>query len=100
MKKVKFMLLSLALVAVVGGAVAFKVKTNTHFCTTLAHKVGDVSTCIVDDVDLNCPNLTTAVTTAGGNSPDFYCTTPTNGDPLDPCGQVCETTTRKTIIGD
>lgn len=34
MKKLKIMLLSLALFAVVGGALAFKAKFSTEFCTT------------------------------------------------------------------
>jgi hypothetical protein len=36
MKKIKIMLLSLALFAVVGGALAFKAKFNKTYCTTLS----------------------------------------------------------------
>jgi len=34
MKRIKLMLLSLSLFAVVGGALAFKARFNTDFCTT------------------------------------------------------------------
>jgi hypothetical protein len=37
MKKIKIMLLSLALFAIVGGALAFKAKFNKSFCTTDAY---------------------------------------------------------------
>jgi hypothetical protein len=82
MKKVKFMLLSLALVAVVGGALAFKAKTAHRFCSTIAHNVGGVSTCKVDNVVLKCPDFISKAT-IGGSTGDFYCTAPTNGDACD-----------------
>jgi hypothetical protein len=63
MKKIKIMLLSLALVAVVGGALAFKVRGTTTYCTAA---VGASGTC-----DFACPNKKTG--NPGGAN--FICTT-------------------------
>ena len=44
MKKVKIMMLSLALLAVVGGALAFKAKVQSRFCSTLAYSYDPAGT--------------------------------------------------------
>ena len=100
MKKVKFMLLSLALVAVVGGALAFKAKSGNQFCTTLASTFGVAGafTC-VDPADANatlhCPNLLINRTT-GGSAGNFVCTTivPVNGCGTD--NPICDAPTQRT----
>jgi hypothetical protein len=71
MKKIKLMLLSLALFAVVGAALAFKAKYAVTYCTTLAQSG-------VACKDLTCPNRAAASTTIGGVG-NFVCTTPPNG---------------------
>jgi hypothetical protein len=50
MKKVKLMLVSLSVLAVVGGALAFTAKSGTQFCSTLADQS---SVC----ANFTCPNL-------------------------------------------
>ena len=45
MKRIKFMLLSLTLLAVVGGALAFKAKFITPICTTTTVGAGANPTC-------------------------------------------------------
>lgn len=77
MKKVKLMLLSLSILAVVGGALAFTAKTGTTYCTA------DV------DSNGNCPaicplpgKLSPVITTK------FVCTTTSVGTAADPCNQV------------
>jgi hypothetical protein len=49
MKRVKMMLTAVAIFAVVGGALAFKAKSNTHYCT--AALVNEQ--CPIDNL---CPN--------------------------------------------
>jgi len=56
MKKLKIMLLSLALFAVVGGALAFKAKFLVNYCTT--DIPGGGLTC----ADVNCPIFTNSTT--------------------------------------
>ena len=67
MKKVKIMLLSLALIAVVGGALAFKSKLGSTFCTAPAY--GSSSTQFYCDFDTDPnPNVTVLTTTACVNA--------------------------------
>ena len=57
MKRIKLMLLSLALVAVVGGALAFKARYTVSYCTTVAvQNAAGVSTCIdpANNLALTC----------------------------------------------
>ena len=63
------MLLSLALFAVVGGALAFKAKFRTEYCTAPTQANG---TCGV-----TCPALTIS-TTFGADQQPFLCTTTPN----------------------
>lgn len=64
MKKIKFMLLSLALFAVVGGIFAFKARFGKLYCTAPVQANG---TCGVA-----CPTLTNSTTQ---DATEFFCTT-------------------------
>lgn len=81
MKKVKVMLLSLLVFAVVGGALAFKAKFDQEFCTAPAVALGGgVFVCPVF-----CPNYvqnSTIVASATGNR---WCTVTSGGKPNNPC---------------
>jgi hypothetical protein len=68
MKKVKLMLLSLSLLAVVGGALAFKASRLTPFCT--AAVPGLPRTC----PDVECPNAIINQTTTTNVNFAFICT--------------------------
>jgi hypothetical protein len=78
MKRLKIMLLSLALLAVVGGALAFKANFNTQYCAIET----EGSDC---PAALDCPDFVIS-TTEGVSVEPFFCTTITNGNPDDPCG--------------
>ena len=86
MKKLKFMLLSLALVAVVGGSLAFKATYIKSYCTAPT-QIG--FTC----PELACPNLVNFSTTINGVG-DFVCTTPTVPNVGCPEGLKCFTSTK------
>lgn len=60
MKKVKIMLMSMAILAIVGGALAFKAKFTTEFCT-LTTTTGGALTCPI-----------TLATTLNGTIPVEY----------------------------
>jgi hypothetical protein len=81
MKRIKIMLLSLALFAVVGGALAFKAKFTKTFCTTNAILNAGVYTCIdpANNKVLTCPTKVVLSTTdpTPGATPAF-CTTTVN----------------------
>lgn len=68
MKKIKIMLMSLALFAIVGGALAFKARFNQAFCT--ANPIN--GSC---PIGKKCPNLAfpSAINPAGPVGP--FCTT-------------------------
>ncbi|SEP29915.1 hypothetical protein SAMN05660816_05123 [Niastella yeongjuensis] len=66
MKKVKLMLMSLALIAVVGAALAFKAKYSQRYCTTLAQPN-------IPCRDLLCPNGPFTPSTLG-TGPNAICT--------------------------
>lgn len=78
MKKVKLMLLSLSILAVVGGALAFAAKTGIQFCIapTILDSNGNI-TC-----PSFCPNLGKL---KSGPVTSNVCTTITSGDPENPC---------------
>ena len=69
MKKIKFMLMSLAFLAVVGGALAFKASFGSTFCTGDIPLVG---TCT--DSGVVCPNPV-GLQIDGPVIDDFVCTT-------------------------
>jgi hypothetical protein len=112
MKKIKFMLMSLALLAVVGGALAFKAKYTSTFCTTLATIVNNQSTCTYIDgaiaKTLRCPNQVANKTTdATDLDAAFYCTTPRvlvnnvlTCTLADGTGITCQTTSYATVAAD
>jgi hypothetical protein len=81
MKRIRMMLLSLALFAVVGGALAFKAKYTRTFCTTSATLNAGVFTCIdpVNNKVLTCPTTVnfSTIDIAPGATPAF-CTTTVN----------------------
>ena len=75
MKKIKFMLLSLALFAVVGGTLAFKAKFNQTWCSTKAVKVGSNYVCAL------CPDLAITLTTTNNIAHAIQQTTWCSTDP-------------------
>lgn len=91
MKRVKIMLLSLALFAVVGGALAFKAKYNIKFCTAPT-EVGKACTQVAA-----CPNLVVNSTTTNDAGIQFVCTT-TPQDGQCPTNIKCTTTSTKLKI--
>jgi hypothetical protein len=81
MKKIKIMLLSLSILAVVGGALAFTVKIGNPFCVATTTSS---TTCPTD-----CPDLAKIKTTTDPNV--YLCTTTTSGIPGSECtsGTLC-----------
>lgn len=96
MKKVKIMLLSLSLVAVVGGALAFKSTYNRTFCTAPTSVDGSQAC-----VNVTCPNKVSGSTFVDGEG-DFICTTQTGGNIEDPCPNTlnCDAAASVQIKGD
>jgi hypothetical protein len=82
MKKIKIMLLSLALIAVVGGALAFKVsKFDRNYCTTVPWQEGSDKYCTFQ------PPVGNIITTDCGPAPLIQSTpNPVAGEP-----EVCYT---------
>ena len=74
MKKVKIMLLSIALLAIVGGALAFKAKFDATFCTMDPIVFTDPTTA-PDDA---CPLIVNIETTTIGGVAAFVDETPVN----------------------
>ena len=74
MKKLKLMLLSFTVLAIVGGALAFNVKGPQRFCTAAL-------------VNNSCLNVACANDRTGSNNSMFplICTTPTSGLIFTPC---------------
>jgi len=89
MKKVKLMLVSLSVLAVVGGALAFTSNTSKSgslFCT-----IDYVS----GGLPAFCPTPARLKNPVGS---ELIATAPTNGDPDAPCvGVACESITNSTI---
>ena len=71
MKKVKMMLLSLSLVAVVGGALAFKATYTTPFCTAA---LPENEIC-----DIACPNPVASTSTSNVQFPVVCTANPAPG---------------------
>jgi hypothetical protein len=95
MKKLRIMLLSLALFAIVGGALAFKAKFDTDYCTTNTIPDGSGGfTCPASpDVCLILENSTTLV----GDEPATFCTTVA---PAGGCANVVDCKTSTTLYSD
>jgi hypothetical protein len=89
MKKIKIMLLSIAVLAVVGGALAFKAKYTETFCFTNTTLFNQVPTCTTDsNIPLACgAQLLNAQTTAEANADVIGCTAPI--DPVVGCAVGC-----------
>jgi hypothetical protein len=75
MKKLKIILLSLALFAVVGGALAFKAKYQSRYCITDPNPDGSCP--------LECPVEVLTSTTEDAN--EFKCTTTWNPGCIEEC---------------
>jgi hypothetical protein len=99
MKKLKFMLLSFAILAVVGTALAFKARFggDTYFCTTATNGNASGDFCTYTQGPefgnkLYCPNLVFSTTDGTGTPVGFYCTTPAQaifgGPALDDCADA------------
>jgi hypothetical protein len=93
MKKVKIMLLSLLVLAVVGGAMAFNARTTTKFCTIAPNQDGSCPTS-----PASCPITATTqkVTTGTGLT---VCYTTDLGQ-FNDCSGVTTCTTKVTITAD
>ncbi len=93
MKRVKMMLLSLLVLGVVGGAMAFKAKFNATYCTTPVRILltNGLHVCAaVGGGPLNCPNKIIFVETVAKTDFNVWCYTTRNlGDldcsPAPPC---------------
>lgn len=74
MKRVKIMLMSFALLAVVAGALAFKAKFVSDYCTTTAvQNAQGQFTCPAGNLCTTTPMLSRQEATIGGT---LFCTTP------------------------
>jgi hypothetical protein len=98
MKKVKIMLLSLALFAVVGGALAFKAKFSNKYCVTFTIKNAQGQPAC-DLVNPQACAFQDAVTTTAGVGLRL-CTTATNGNAAAPCTGITTCTTLSKIVND
>jgi hypothetical protein len=78
MKKIKLMLVSLSVLAVVGGALAFSAKSGSFYCT--ANTILDAHNNVT--CPAACPNKAKIKI---GAASDNVCTTTLGTDPLNPC---------------
>jgi hypothetical protein len=87
MRRIKFMLLSLAMFAVVGGALAFKAKYLVSYCTADPFSINNQWTCtdtrVIPSLKVSCTNPPTLSTTEG--AVNVFCTTTPQA------GNVCTT---------
>ena len=85
MKRIKIMMLSLALFAVVGGALAFKTKFNQNFCYTIVDAGTSATACHA----LACPDARTGQKDNTTGASKIYCTfSGTNCNSNTICSQV------------
>jgi hypothetical protein len=80
MKKVKLMLMSLSVLAVVGGALAFSAKTGAKICTV------DVNS------DGSCPQFCASLRQKSTTNATFICTAPTIVNGIDLCHTAADQT--------
>ena len=98
MKKLKIMLLSFALLAIIGTALAFKARfSGKEFCTSATNGQSSNICDVIGQpgTKLLCPNFVnkTTINPNNGQGSAVVCTTVTaQGD--DPCPNQCLTTTR------
>lgn len=99
MKKVKIMLISLLLLAVVGGTLAFKAKFLTSYCYTSAFydAIHDTWFCPVDLEAGDCPQVNNSTQIGGFGTPTISCTT---ARPIGGCAQVTSCTFITTLKRD
>lgn len=96
MKKVKIMLLSLLVLAVAGGALAFKAKFNKSYCTTFP--IDDGAGLLICPNTTICPELQNSTTINGFGNGEFLCITPKpNGVN---CNQITTCRTLTTVKSD
>jgi hypothetical protein len=89
MKRVKLMLLSFSVLAVVAGALAFNAKGTTDMC--YAATVAGPNYCGTTLSPKSCPTRTTKGDFKSGAT--FVCTAPTSGNSNSPCTNVnCDIT--------
>jgi hypothetical protein len=104
MKKLKIMLFSFALLAVVGTALAFKARfQNKNYCTAATNIVGQQGLCTITTInDPNfglqsyCTNVLASTTVIKAGVTQFWCSTPAQDldgdgvidDCVDPQGQT------------
>lgn len=70
------MLVSLLILSLVGGALAFKAKFVADYCTTPVRIVDKIYVCTAPNgTVLKCPNLVTAVTAIAASGENAWCTT-------------------------
>ena len=103
MKKLKIMLLSFALLAIVGSALAFKARfSGQQFCTAATNGASSDICTVSAGLNQFCPNLVnkTTVDPVNGRGSALVCTTtPNNPGTNADCNNIrCETTT--TIYND
>jgi hypothetical protein len=102
MKNVKIMLMSLALLAVAGGVLAFKAKFTRKYCTTIAVFSDDQQkyTCpiVAPPSGDACPLLAGSTTTVDPGL--IVCTTITNGVVASPCANVVNCNVVTTVKTD
>lgn len=81
MKRVKIMLLSLLVLATVGGVLAFKAKFESDYCSAPAvQQAGGAWVC-----PAGCPNYTTNSQIIASTTNNRFCTTVSNGVATRPC---------------
>jgi hypothetical protein len=95
MQKVKMMLLSLALFAVVGGALAFKAKFHSTYCTVAAYFDSNLPAPYYCSFDTGGGVITTTqcasevlASTTDPTGAQKVCTTITNGNAQSPCSPL------------
>jgi hypothetical protein len=97
MKKLKFMLLSFALLAIVGGALAFKAKFQTLYCTTPSNPDGTEGFCTISSGVLSFCDLPVTGKIQSGTQVAFGCYTTAqdlDGDSDVECTEVNQTPKR------
>lgn len=78
MKKLKIMLMSFAILAVVGGALAFNALGTTPYCTTFTNSQAQQNFCTFSGILTTCP-IPQAGKLGSGSDPLFCYTTDADG---------------------
>lgn len=81
MKRVKMMLLSLLVLGVVAGSLAFKAKFNSDYCISPVRIVSGAFTCAAaGGGNVTCPNPFLDIQTITRETFNAWCTAPIDGD--------------------